>query len=81
MSMDVNPDGPGSAGSIRISLTDIMEAYNYLTSDTAEARISAAERNTEATYYLLRLYEKTLATWLLTGGIDVNYDAWGMILR
>lgn len=60
-----------------ISYTDLMEAYEYLTSDAAEARVAAAEENTEAPFYLLRLYEKTLVSWLLTGGIDVKYDAWG----
>ena len=32
---------------------------------------------TEAPLYLLKYYEKTLADWLLLGGIDVEYSQWG----
>ena len=62
-----------------ISLLDIMEVYNYLTS-TPEP---AAQQNVlfseeiEAPVYLLRQYEQTLANWFLLGGIDVEYDKWG----
>jgi hypothetical protein len=54
-----------------------MEAYNYLTSDTAEATSQNVIGNTEVPLYLLRHYEQILATWFLTAGLDVQYNTWG----
>jgi hypothetical protein len=30
-----------------------------------------------APVYLMKLYEQTLASWLLTAGLDVRYNEWG----
>lgn len=57
-----------------ISLLDLMEAYNYLTSDTAETTSQDVIGNTEVPLYLLRHYEQILATWFLTAGLDVQYN-------
>ena len=62
-----------------ISILDVKEAIDYLTSSpSAEAQdVADLSENIEAPVYLLRLYEQTLANWLLLGGIDVKYDLWG----
>ena len=65
-----------------ISAQDIVDAYNYLNENPdAEAEqgtdtVSVPVQATAA-LQLMHLYEQTLATWLLTGGIDVHYDMWG----
>ena len=63
-----------------ITLVDILEVYTYLTTPPTEEEESPVfnlTEDVEAPIYLLRLYERTLANWLLLGGIDVNYDQWG----
>ena len=66
-----------------ITILDILEVYNYLTtapvSETAEASgvLAPFSDLVEAPIYLLRHYEQTLANWLLLGGIDVQYKKWG----
>ena len=62
-----------------ISILDVKEAIDYLTSSpSAEAQdVADLSENIEVPVYLLRLYEQTLANWLLLGGIDVKYDLWG----
>lgn len=62
-----------------IGLLDLVEAINYLTSDSAEAALPDAVGNTEAPLHLMRQYEQILAAWFLTAGIDVKsleYGAW-----
>ena len=68
-----------------ITIVDLLEVYTYLTTPPTEEEEAEAQESpiftltedVEAPIYLLRLYEKTLANWLLLGGIDVNYDQWG----
>ena len=57
-----------------ITILDILEAYNYLTGDSAEVQVAAG--SSAALINLIRHYEQTMAAWLLTGGIDVQYDKW-----
>ena len=62
-----------------ITAEDIMEVYNYIkNSDASSARetITIGE-HVEVPTYLIRQYEKTLADWLMLGGVDVQYDQWG----
>ena len=63
-----------------ITVADILEVYNYVTS--ADYAPSAGDtvmfgEHVEVPVYLLRQYEQTLADWLLLGGVDVQYDQWG----
>jgi hypothetical protein len=62
-----------------ITLVDILEVYNYLSSDSSAsaAPVNTLPDNVEVPVYLMRQYEQTLANWLLLGGIDVNYSQWG----
>ena len=62
-----------------ITAQDIMEVYNYIKeSDASSARETVRlGEHVEVPVYLLRQYEKTLADWLVLGGIDVQYDQWG----
>ena len=62
-----------------ITLLDILEVYNYLSSDSSAsaAPVNTLPDNVEVPVYLMRQYEQTLANWLLLGGIDVNYSQWG----
>ena len=77
-------------GDSGIGLMDLVAAYNYLTSDSAEAAsrdaggrvldgesVESERYSNTAPFYLLRKYEQTLAAWLLTGGVDVQYESWG----
>ena len=62
-----------------ITAEDIMEVYNYIkNTDASSARetITIGE-HVEVPTYLIRQYEKTLADWLMLGGVDVQYDQWG----
>ena len=62
-----------------ITAADLIEAITYLNTpketESAETRSAITGMNSPAA--LLRHYEKTLATWLLIGGINVEYDKWG----
>ena len=64
-----------------ITVADILEVYNYVTSTPAPQASAASTiaigEHVEAPVYLLRQYEQTLANWLLLGGVDVQYDQWG----
>ena len=63
-----------------ITVEDIVAVVNYFDGSKAPQRSSAAlsaEIGTHAPLYLLQLYEQTLASWLLLGGIDVEYSQWG----
>ena len=61
-----------------ISITDILEVYQYITSGTSStAPEMTLEQHVEAPLYLLRAYEQQLANWYLLGGFDVNYGTWG----
>ena len=64
-----------------ITVADILEVYNYVTSTPAPQSSAASTialgEHVEAPVYLLRQYEQTLANWLLLGGVDVQYDQWG----
>ena len=68
-----------------ISLLDIMQAYDYLTTAPAtddetagsNAQLSPFNRATDSPAMMLRQYQQTLAAWLLMGGIDVEYSKWG----
>jgi hypothetical protein len=61
-----------------ITIVDILEVIAYLNTpqatEPAEARTAVTVADSPAA--LLRLYEKTLAAWLLMGGINVEYDRW-----
>ena len=61
-----------------ITIADILEVIAYLNTpqatEPAEARTAVTVADSPAA--LLRLYEKTLAAWLLMGGINVEYDRW-----
>ena len=63
-----------------ITVADILEVYNYVTSTdyapSAGDTVMFGE-HVEVPVYLLRQYEQTLADWLLLGGVDVQYDQWG----
>lgn len=63
-----------------ITVADILEVYNYVTSTdyapSAGDTVMFGE-HVEIPVYLLRQYEQTLADWLLLGGVDVQYDQWG----
>jgi len=64
-----------------ITALDLLQAYSYLTTGEdplASAPETTIEERIEAPLYLLRNYERQLATWFLLGGYDVNYDLWGM---
>ncbi|MBQ2210966.1 MAG: hypothetical protein II404_13565 [Prevotella sp.] len=58
-----------------ITIPDLIEAYDYLTKDPAKEQEGG--RSPAAATYLIRHYEQVMAAWLLTGGIDVQYDKWG----
>lgn len=58
-----------------ITILDLMEAYDYQTK--APAAVQEAGGSSAAATYLIRHYEQVMAAWLLTGGIDVQYDKWG----
>ena len=62
-----------------ITVQDIIEVYNYITSTDAPSPSETVMlgEHVEAPVYLLRQYEQTLADWLLLGGVDVQYDQWG----
>lgn len=70
-----------------ISLIDLMQVYDYLTTAPAtddesadagsNAQLSLLNRATDSPAMLLRQYQQTLAAWLLMGGIDVEYSKWG----
>jgi len=63
-----------------ITVEDIVAVVNYFDGSKAPKRSSealSAEIGTHAPLYLLQLYEQTLASWLLLGGIDVEYSQWG----
>ena len=61
-----------------ISITDILEVYQYITSGTSStAPEMTLVQHVEAPLYLLRAYEQQLANWYLLGGFDVNYGTWG----
>ena len=70
-----------------ISLMDLMQVYDYLTTAPAtddetagagsNAQLSLFNRATDSPAMLLRQYQQTLAAWLLMGGIDVEYSKWG----
>jgi len=62
-----------------IAITDILEAYNYLTSSASRGidAPSLLDGQAAAPVYLLRLYEQTLADWFKLAGHDVEYESWG----
>lgn len=65
-----------------ISAQDIVDAYNYLNENPDAEAVQGTDTvsvpvQATAALQLMHLYEQTLATWLLTGGIDVHYDMWG----
>ena len=70
-----------------ITLSDVLEAAAYilLSPQTSAARESgdtasedAPDGNGEGAQGLRGYYERRLADWLLTGGLDAEYDKWGM---
>ena len=62
-----------------ITVQDIIEVYNYITSTDAPSPSETVMlgEHVEAPVYLLRQYEQTLADWLMLGGVDVQYNQWG----
>ena len=62
-----------------ITLADILAVVAYLTSSPSASRelSDMAAGSPEAPVYLMKLYEQTLASWLLTAGLDVRYNEWG----
>ena len=73
-----------------ITLLDLMEVYTYLTTEPSESTsqaamrslvvgddVSSAANELHSPTDLLRLYETTLANWLLQAGVNVEYEKWG----
>ena len=68
-----------------VTTADLVEVAAYLLSgilsdsenDVYAPALQQLREKTEAPLYLLKYYEKTLADWLLLGGIDVEYSQWG----
>lgn len=74
-----------------ITLQDLMEVINYVTSAPAATAKEATDVASVATIdtdammsdeakaavYLMKQYEQTLANWFLLGGYDVKYNQWG----
>ena len=68
-----------------VTTADLVEVAEYLLSgllsdsenDVYAPALQQLGEKTEAPLYLLKYYEKTLADWLLLGGIDVEYSQWG----
>jgi len=62
-----------------ITLYDIIEVVTYLTStpDASRGLSDMAVDNPEPIVCLMKLYEQTLASWLLKAGVDVKYSEWG----
>jgi len=57
-----------------ITSDDLIEVYNYLTTDPNAARSITPDGNMESIADLLLYYEQILAAWLLQAGIDVGYE-------
>lgn len=63
-----------------ITLNDIIEVYNYLTTSPAAQEAPTAttpDDNMQTPMQLMDYYQQTLADWLLQNGLDVNYNSWG----
>lgn len=65
-----------------ITMMDILEVYNYLTTPPSAApeetnQLGVLSERVEAPVYLLRYFEQTLANWFLLAGFDVEYGKWG----
>ena len=70
-----------------VTLSDVLDvaAYILFSPQTSAAREpgdtaseDAPDRNGEGAHGQMRYYERRLADWLLTGGLDAAYDKWGM---
>ena len=70
-----------------VTLSDVLDvvAYILFSPQTSAAQESgditssdALEDHVEGPLFLMRYYERRLADWLLTGGLDAEYDKWGM---
>ena len=70
-----------------VTLSDVLDvaAYILFSPQTSAAQESgditsadALDGNAEGPHCLMRYYERRLANWLLTGGLDAEYDKWGM---
>ena len=70
-----------------VTLSDVLDvaAYILFSPQTSAAQESgditssdALEDHVEGPLFLMRYYERRLANWLLTGGLDAEYDKWGM---
>ena len=63
-----------------ITIADIIEVISYLNTpqETGDGETpSALAKSMNSPAALLRHYEKTMAAWLLMGGVNVEYDKWG----
>lgn len=61
-----------------ITQTDLVRAFLYLKMGIESAPETTLEEKVEGPLFLLRTYEKELASWFLMAGYDVNYELWGM---
>ena len=64
-----------------ITVEDILAAHEYLTANPEEAGQDADSTSASAVLHLMSQYGQTLASWLLMGGINVEYDKWGWTTR
>ena len=62
-----------------ITILDILEVYMYLTSSDDGSRLAEAEdtEDVEAAIYLTKMYEQTLAKWLIEAGVNTGFKNWG----
>ena len=62
-----------------ITIVDILEVYMYLTSSDDGSRLAEAEdtEDVEAAVYLTKMYEQTLAKWLIEAGVETGFKQWG----
>jgi len=62
-----------------ITIMDILEVYMYLTTSDTETRLDETEdtEDMEAAIYLTRMYEQTLAKWLIEAGVNTGFEKWG----
>ena len=67
-----------------ITVEDVMQVVAYLMSSPSSAQeadsvlsIYPFSEDVEAPVQLMQLYEQTLASWFMLGGINVEYENWG----
>jgi hypothetical protein len=69
--------GVTTAGLVEVAAYLLSGILSDSENDVYAPALQQLGEKTEAPLYLLKYYEKTLADWLLLGGIDVEYSQWG----